>query len=155
MSESREAFVLAPGEARRNPSVQPTLKAGAADTAGVLSIHEGYVPARTAGPPLHVGEGDESFYVLEGTLTIQAGDHVHEVASGGFVWVPRGTPHTFANRSGAPARMLSISVPGGVEAMFAERASYLSSTAGPPDPRRVIEIAERHGGRHVGPPLAL
>jgi mannose-6-phosphate isomerase-like protein (cupin superfamily) len=155
MSESTVPFVLAPGEARRDPSVQPTLKAGAADTAGLLSVHEGSLPAQTPGPALHAGDTDESFYVLEGTVTIQVGDQIHDVGSGGFVWVPRGTPHTFANRSAAPARMLSISVPGGVEAMFAERASYLNSMPGRPDPKRVVEIAERHGGRQVGPPLTV
>lgn len=50
------------------------LKAGATQTAGTVSVYEGGLPARTAGPPLHVhSETDEALYILEGEVTIRLG----------------------------------------------------------------------------------
>ena len=47
--------------------------------------------------PLHAHPEDEAWYVLEGTLAVRAGEHVHQVSAGGAVIVPGGTAHTFWN----------------------------------------------------------
>jgi hypothetical protein len=41
--------------------------------------------------PLHEHPEDEAWYVLEGTLVIRAGEHVHQISAGGAVIVPGGT----------------------------------------------------------------
>lgn len=149
------AFVLNAGEARRDSWVKPTLKVGAADSGGLLSVHEGILPPHEPGPPLHVEDASECMFVIEGSLTVQLDNEVHEVSSGGFVWIPRDTPHAWVNSSPGPTRILAVSVPGGEEEMFLERAEYLRSVHGRPNPELVNEIATRHGGRVVGPPLPV
>src|SRR5579871_6741575 len=100
------AYVLAPGELRRNPTVSPGVKADSTDTAGLLGIFEDALPAGDSGPPLHVhAEMDEAFYVLEGALVVRFGDDQREVTAGSFVWIPRGTAHAFANASASVTRM--------------------------------------------------
>jgi quercetin dioxygenase-like cupin family protein len=135
--------------------VKPTLKVGAADSGGLLSVYEGTLPPHEPGPPLHVEDASECMFVIEGSLTVQLDKKVHEVSSGGFVWIPRDTPHTWVNSSSGPTRVLAVSVPGGEEEMFRERAEYLRSVHGRPNPELVNAIAARHGGRVVGPPLPV
>jgi mannose-6-phosphate isomerase-like protein (cupin superfamily) len=150
------AYVLAPGELRRNPTVWPGTKADSTDTAGLLGVFEDTVAPWQSGPPLHLHTHmDEAFYVLDGALVVKLGDELREVTTGGFVWIPRGTPHAFANASGSPTRMLGLAVPGGIEAFFAEQQQYLDKLQGPPDPATLSAIGTRHGGQVVGPPIEV
>ena len=71
-------------------------------------------PGGQVGPPrliaprhVHFND-DEAWYVLEGTLRIQAGDREVEARAGSSVLVPRGTPHTYWNPGPEPARYLLI-----------------------------------------------
>jgi mannose-6-phosphate isomerase-like protein (cupin superfamily) len=127
------------------------LKAGAAQTAGAVSVYEGGLPARTAGPPLHVHSGaDEALYILEGEVTIQLGQQTIQADAGAFVWMPRGVPHTFANAGLAPARMLGLAVPGGIEDLLAS----VPRDGSPLDPAALAVLATKYGSRTVGPALS-
>ena len=70
-----------------------------------------------AGPPRliaprHVHHSDdEAWYVLEGTLRVQAGENEIEAPAGSAVLVPRGSPHTFWNPGPARVRYLLIMTP--------------------------------------------
>jgi mannose-6-phosphate isomerase-like protein (cupin superfamily) len=128
------------------------LKAGAAQTAGAVSVFEGGLAARTAGPPLHVhGREDEALYILEGQVTIQLGQQTILADAGAFVWMPRGVPHTFANAGLVPARMLGLAVPGGIEDLLAS----VPRDGSPVDPAALAALAGPFGSRTVGPPLSL
>jgi len=67
-----------------------------------------------AGPPRLIAprhlhrRDDEAWYVLEGTLRVQAGNEEVEARAGSAVLVPRGTPHTYWNPGSGPARYLLI-----------------------------------------------
>jgi mannose-6-phosphate isomerase-like protein (cupin superfamily) len=62
--------------------------------------------------PLHVHRSDdEAWLVLEGRLGFRAGSEEREVAAGGSMLVPRGTPHSYWNASPAPARYLLVMTP--------------------------------------------
>src|SRR5947199_5693174 len=50
---------------------------------------------RHASPPLHTHPQDESYIVLEGRLTLQAGEQRFELTAGGAAVVPMGVAHTF------------------------------------------------------------
>ncbi|HLZ28985.1 MAG TPA: cupin domain-containing protein [Chloroflexota bacterium] len=151
-----QAYVLAPGDVRRNPTVSPGVKADATDTAGLLSVFQDTLAPWQSGPPLHLhGEMDEAFYVLEGTLVVQLGDEEREVTTGSFVWIPRGTPHAFANASGSATRLLSVAVPSGIEEFFAERQQYFDQLDGPPDLAILGRIGTHHGSRLLGPPIEV
>lgn len=70
--------------------------------------------------PMHVHhDEDEAAYVLEGTITFFTPEGEHPVEAGGFVSLPRGAAHGFANRGKVEARMLVISsAGGGLEGVF-------------------------------------
>jgi quercetin dioxygenase-like cupin family protein len=69
-------------------------------------------------PPMHVHDReDETFYVLEGGLTLFVGDARHDAPAGACALLPRGVPHTFAVE-GESVRMLVVCTPGGFEGMF-------------------------------------
>ena len=61
--------------------------------------------------------------MIEGRLSFQVGDELVEVGPGELAFVPRGTPHTFANLSDAPARQLIVCTPAGFERYFARLAA--------------------------------
>jgi glyoxylate utilization-related uncharacterized protein len=77
---------------------------------------------------------DEAFYVVGGRLEAQLDDQRVQVAAGGFLWVPRGTAHTFANAGSDPIQVLALALPGGVEELFAEQVAYLASVQALPIP---------------------
>ena len=53
--------------------------------------------------PLHVHKGwDESFYVLQGTLTAKVADSVYTLPAGSYIPIPRGTPQGQANFGSVP-----------------------------------------------------
>lgn len=72
-----------------------TIKAGAEQSAGrmiQLLVRDG----RGAGTPLHVHtDTDETFYVIEGTLSIYIGGETIEAGPGDYVFAPLGVPHAF------------------------------------------------------------
>jgi mannose-6-phosphate isomerase-like protein (cupin superfamily) len=152
--EKRAApYALAPGESRRHDAILP-FKALASDTGGLLSVCEFTLGAWESGPVLHRHTSvDEAFYVVAGHLEAQLDDERVQAAAGGFLWVPRGTAHAFANAGPQPLHVLAVALPGGVEALFAEQAAYLASVQGPPDPQVLDQIGARHGAPTLGPPI--
>jgi len=110
-------------------------------------------------PPLHVHQReDESFYVLEGELTMRCGDRTFEARPGAFVFLPRGVPHTFVVEGDRPARMLTLITPGGGEAFFREAGRPAESDglppAAPPDIAALKRAGAMFGSEIVGPPMA-
>ena len=98
----------------------------------------------------------ESFYILEGAIDVVVAGERTRADAGAFVFLPRGSAHTFRVVEG-PARMLNICVPAGVERFFrdggrpAERPGL--PPAGPVDVDAMRAAAERHNSELVGPPL--
>ena len=84
----------------------------------IVEIHSG---PSFPGPPLHVHDFDEAFYVLSGELTFRVEDDLFTKRAGALAFVPRGLRHTLANRSGAPASYLLVCTPAGFERSFARR----------------------------------
>ena len=130
-------------------------KATGAQTNGSFSLWVD-TPLPGYGPPLHVHHReDEAFLVLEGSIAFSDGKHRVEVEPGAWVWVPRGTPHTFKNVGSTARKMVVVATPAGVEGFFLEAGQPAEdrTTPPPPDPERIIEVAARHGTEIVGEPL--
>jgi quercetin dioxygenase-like cupin family protein len=107
-----------------------------------------------AGPPLHTHrDQDDTFYVLDGVLSIQIGDDVYDLGPGDFATAPPGVPHTFANtRHGQElVRAINVMTPGG----FDEFLTEFSRLSGPPDAEQAQRWEEKYGITIVGPPLAV
>ena len=138
-----EAILLAPGEGEQlalGPS-QAALKAGASDGIGSLGILETTVAPGFPGPVLHFHEAMvDSFFVLDGTLTLRLGGRTVEAGPGSYALVPPGTPHTFSNRSDEPVRFLNVMAPGGLERYLQEAAALDE----PPGPAKLAEIASKY-----------
>jgi len=70
-----------------------------------------------ASPPLHTHPQDESYIVLDGQLTIQAGEQRFQLATGAAAVVPMRVAHTFRVDSDT-ARVLVLSTPAGLEELI-------------------------------------
>jgi mannose-6-phosphate isomerase-like protein (cupin superfamily) len=115
-------------------------------TGGRLGMIEQVVPGGYPGPVLHVHpEFDETFYVVAGTLAFRVGDHAYEAGPGTVAFVPRGTPHTFANPGEEPARSFVLVTPGGFERYFEALIDLISETGGIPPEHELRDLGIAHG----------
>lgn len=82
-------FVRAPGQRHPGapPLERPFFRFASGQTDGLLALAEVRLLPRKPGPNLHVhANEDEMFFVLDGMMTVQVGDQLHEVAAGGLAW---------------------------------------------------------------------
>jgi quercetin dioxygenase-like cupin family protein len=130
---------------------QVTILAGAEETGGAVGMVDYQMPPGYIGPPAHVHPTfDEIFFIAEGGLTFRLGDDQPIAETGDTLVVPGAVPHTFANLSGAAARVMILFAPGGFESYFQEAASLL---VGAPDREAIQKLSEQYGVTTVGPPL--
>jgi mannose-6-phosphate isomerase-like protein (cupin superfamily) len=158
--DAARALVLEPGEGQAMWFVNSrmTLKATAESTGGAYGLLESVIPPGFS-PPLHVHHREEeSYFVLEGRLTLQCGDEVRSIGAGSFVVLPRQVPHTFVVEGDTPARMLTLITPGGGEGFFVD-VSRPAETGGlppigPVDVEQLRRVGAEYGDEVVGPPLS-
>jgi quercetin dioxygenase-like cupin family protein len=84
-------------------------KASTAETRGALAMWEATTRPGEEPQP-HVHEEDEFFYLLSGTMTFVCGAETFTVSDGGFVFLPRGLPHTYQIET-PEVRLLGFSTP--------------------------------------------
>ncbi len=113
-------------------------------------------------PPLHVHTTEaEAFYVLEGTMVYQAGDDLHHLAAGSFIYLPRGVPHAFRITGTTPVRFLSFDTPAGLMDLYDEvgmpalerRLPGAVGQSMEEEIPRWNEVGPRYGIQVVGPPI--
>jgi quercetin dioxygenase-like cupin family protein len=121
------------------------------DTNGKYALWEAIVPPG-GGPPPHVhSREEEGFYVLEGEITFTIDGKPLVATAGMFANMPVGTPHSFKNESGQPAKMLISVAPAGLEKMFFEVGVPVpqgATTASPPtkeEIEKLLTVAPRYG----------
>ncbi len=102
-----------------------------ADTAGHYCLIDMAVPDG-GGPPPHRHDYEESFTLLEGELQFGFRGESTTLRAGSTINIPANAPHVFNNVSGAPARMLCLCVPAGLDAFFLEVGDPLESRTSPP-----------------------
>ncbi|WP_330272702.1 cupin domain-containing protein [Lentzea sp. NBC_00516] len=82
-------------------------------TNGEFGLFEWRMEARQPGARPHFHKTfSESFYVLEGEITLLDGEEWTTAGEGDFLYVPSHRPHAFRNDSDAPVRMLILFSPG-------------------------------------------
>jgi len=107
------------------------------------------------GPPLHTHrDQDDTFYVLDGVLSVQIGDEVYDLEPGDFATAPPGVPHTFGNmrRGQALVRAVNVMTPGGFDEVLRE---FSALPPGSPDAELLRRWHDKYGLTVVGPPLAV
>ena len=128
-----------------------------AETGGLLGASLVTQPAGIA-PPLHVHTREaEAWYLLEGTLTYQAGDERVDLEPGGFIYLPRGC----RTRSAPPQRRpLPRADPAGRRDGPVRRGGHARARAAAARRRRHrrgvarwLAAAPRYGLQVVGPPI--
>jgi quercetin dioxygenase-like cupin family protein len=125
-----------------------TFKVRGEDSDGRLLAIENVI-APLDGPPLHSHDDEDEFwYVIEGTLRFRLGDEEAEAPQGSFVFVPKGTPHAFQNIGDAPARILVMFNPAGMERFFDAFAELERA-----DPGAFKTLGAPAGMQVLGPPL--
>ena len=93
----------------------------AEQTGGLFSLTESVLQPGTEQAPLHVhSREDETFYVIEGSVTAIVGEQSRMLSAGESVWLPRDVPHRIKVEGDEPARILMLLTPGGLEQFFAE-----------------------------------
>jgi quercetin dioxygenase-like cupin family protein len=148
-----KSIILGSGEGRMIPVPGHRIirKVSGVETNGAFAMLE--VELEGDGPPLHIHNAeDESFYVLEGEMVFQVGDRRINVTAGSFIFVPRGTIHSFARNGHAPARFLVTYSPAGFEHFF-EEAVDLDVTDTEAYIAKANSLAKRYNMEIVGPPL--
>jgi quercetin dioxygenase-like cupin family protein len=129
------------------PKLQTEVLLRSEESGGAISVIENVVPAGAAGPFLHRHDFDEAFHMLEGELTFQVEDRLVDARAGDLAFAPRGVPHTFTNRSDAPARYVLVCTPAGFERYFARIAADQAGVEPPGWARQPIPDVERVGPR--------
>ena len=118
-------------------------KAEVGDGDGTFSLTEITLAPGFPGPlPHRHRQHVDTFYVLEGTLTVRLGDESLEIGAGSYAVVSPGTVHSFSNRSEQPVRALNLMAPGGFEQYLKEAAA--EARDGPLDPAAMARIASRY-----------
>jgi quercetin dioxygenase-like cupin family protein len=136
-----------------------TVKIAGAETGNAFSQIETDDP-RGSGPPLHLHHNeDETFYVLEGDVTVQVGDERIDLEAGDFLFGPRGVAHAYVVRS-ERARMLVTASPAGVEQFFVSHGLPVTGAEPPTDAvmppmDELMRLFADYGCEILGPPLSL
>ncbi len=113
------------------------------------------------GPPPHFHHAeDETFYILEGSSTFQAGGQTFYAKAGDFIHIPRGTVHSVRNDGAVPCRALTIISPAGPTGMqrFFEESFHPTTDRSAPLPplteelmKRMMDAGARNGVEWVKP----
>jgi quercetin dioxygenase-like cupin family protein len=119
------------------------------------------VPPNMIRPPLHLHRGQqESFEVLDGQVTVQAGREQHMLRPGDKLTVARATPHTWWNSGSDEAVLLAEFRPPGQAQSFLETfcgmaAEGRCNARGSPPFLQVAASARWWDMYLAGPPVTL
>jgi quercetin dioxygenase-like cupin family protein len=148
---------LGEGEQRWFVGTLATIRVPGDAVGGRFALIEFLFP-QFASPPRHIHPQDESYAVLDGRLTVAAGDQRFSLEAGGFAVVPMGVVHTFRVDS-ETARVLVLSTPAGLERLVldgsvpATAATLPPADAPRPSAEELSRIFAAHGQVNSGPPL--
>jgi mannose-6-phosphate isomerase-like protein (cupin superfamily) len=133
------------GEELALGTTEGSIKVGRRDALGSLAVIEVVVGRGFEGPVLHRHRAMvDSFYVLDGVLTLHLGHERVEVPAGSYGVVPPGNDHTFSNPRDEPVRILNVMAPGGLEQYLKEAAAVAADSGRPPDPELLARIASKY-----------
>jgi quercetin dioxygenase-like cupin family protein len=145
------------GERRWFLGTLATIRVAGEAVGGRFALIEFLFPHH-ASPPRHTHPQDESYIVLDGCLTIEAGDKRFTLEGGATALIPMTVPHTFRVDS-ETARVLVLSTPAGLERMVRDGSVPASAPTLPPtdtprpSPEELTAIFDAHGQVNMGPAL--
>ncbi|KQY51600.1 MULTISPECIES: quercetin 2,3-dioxygenase [unclassified Nocardioides] len=131
-----------------------TWLATSAETDGSFLLFEDSLDLGKVTPLHRHPDADETFYVLDGEISVHIDGELHPLGAGGIAVVPRGVPHAFMVTS-PRARMLCLQTPGSGEAFYRLASDPVVEGADPTglDMARVgAAAAQTHAIEILGPP---
>lgn len=131
-----------------------TWKANARDNQGRFDFLVIDHLAYGSGPPLHLHQSfEDSFFVLDGVLTVQLGDEVIELGPGDFATAPPGVPHSLTNAhpDQTACRAVNLLTPG---VGFDRYISTIDQLAAKGDNEAIEKLNAEYDVTVVGPTLA-
>lgn len=131
------------------------IKARPETTGGSISVIHVTVPRGKATPLHKHPRAEETFYVIDGDVTVHVDGMDHELSAGATSTVRRDTPHAFAVRSEL-AHLLVMFTPGGGEQFFIDAGHAAPRAELPPevepDVAKFRAAAEANDVVLLGPP---
>ena len=163
VSEShRELFVSVP-EDRINVRIGTgtySIVIAGDNTQGRLAFIDMWVPPGD-GPMPHTHECEETFYVVEGEVTVFCRETRALAKTGMAVAIPGWAPHVFYNLSQSPARIFCIVSPAGLDRQFQEIGPCVADKHSPSPPvteaqkselmKKIPAIVEKYNGKLLPP----
>ena len=143
-------LTVRPGEGRNfGPGLTAKLEYGESPD---FAVFQGELPPGSAGPAPHVHRSyDEAFYVLAGSVLFSSEDMSQECPAGSFVFVPRGSVHSFANSATSAAILLVVTSARAI--LLVESATQLLDDNGRPvDMPALNALMASHDSEVLGPP---
>jgi quercetin dioxygenase-like cupin family protein len=132
------------------------------ETGGSLGLSLVTQPPGIATPLHRHTREAEALFVLEGRIDYRAGEDLHELDEGSFLYLPLGLPHAFRIRGERPARFLALTAPGGLMDLYdevglpAEQMRIPGEGEGRGTPEEISrwnDVGPRYGLEVVGPPI--
>jgi quercetin dioxygenase-like cupin family protein len=113
----RSPMVVRPAEGERHHAggVVYSVKACGSVTAHAYTLIEVHIEPGGIMPSHRHAAFEEGIYVLDGSIRATLDGETYEATAGSFLIIPWGLPHEIRNTQGSAARLLLLSVPGGVE----------------------------------------
>ena len=111
-------------------------------------------------PPLHVHHNlDDTWYILEGQMTVRCGDDQLVVGPGHWVSMPRGVPHTFLVTGDRQARILMVHDNATFRDLVRSLGRPATERVVPSQPAfppidEMVRVASAHDLTPVGPPMS-
>jgi len=149
------AFIMEPHDGKQIHVVgdEVVIKVSSRDTDGAFTVFEGKIPPRH-GPPLHVHHNeDETWRVINGEFVFEVDGQEIYAGPGATVFAPRGSRHTFQNIGTTPGRLVTMTVPGGIDLFFEEFEAAVPRGSSV-DPAQLVPLFQKYGYELLGPPLA-
>jgi quercetin dioxygenase-like cupin family protein len=122
-----------------------------ADNGDSLLLFECNMPASNGVPP-HTERNHEAFYMLDGTLEVEADGQRYSLRSGDFLAIAPGVRHSLQNPGPGWARMLTWVAPGSQHVRFFETLGEPIDDprnppppSGPPDLDELVAVARECG----------
>lgn len=134
------------------------IKATSEATGGALSAVEMTIPpGASSAPPPHRHNCMEAVYVVEGMIKYHIEERTVDAGPGSFLCFPKKTLEWMEATGSAPAKLLVIYTPGGMDKFFQEVAEPAKSRSLPPPPKSppdfamLAKAAKKHGLELVPP----
>jgi len=114
-------------------------------TDGDFGLYRWNMGPKPSGPSPHFHRTmSESFFVIDGTISLYDGTGWKDATAGDFLYVPAGGVHGFRNESGSPASMLILFTPGAPREAYFEGLARIATMEQRPSEQEMAEFYAEH-----------